>query len=538
MTKLRLEASKALKRQLGLSIEPQSVEFNGKDFPKKNAAYIWNTRGNILIEEYHVLDRTIDCGFANQRYRNWDERHKEILTDLIKRDCLIPEYHDKSSQTSQNSQTMLGLESIDSEARGKIGSQSVKRKRKEETDQSIPHEDKRPAKRRREASVELGSNDSTSIDFGNTTLVAGSNELTSPDITLPKPPMILTGSFSEEETRAVKRRRPQPLIIPEASSATIFTMDGNDPTILQSPIESPRTMAPNSSGILELNPAGISIPPVYTTSPGFAPVAPSLATTGIDIISPVTIRNGDLDSDEESADKSGRIKPVKDMRECMQGFLDHASVVYLESIRLKKEMREERENHLAKEKQYEEKMQLLYTTETTLRDQVASLHTITNENSTLKLEAMELQRQEKVLMTERNGLQEKLEVLEKDIALSRQYLNQSKGAYQKLTTQWDDLHSLWLTQATNLKDSEATTKALQEERSTLQDTIRRHEETISKQVSDEKALQEKLRVSKEENKVIATERDSLLNKIKDFFSVHANSFVRSFASLTPSMSSS
>lgn len=88
---MRYEASKAIKRVLGLDIAPSKVKL--RSFPTKmNDLYIWkiNPDSNLGLEasDKEMLKLTIQSN--NRMPSNWHESHKRAITDLIKNGKILP----------------------------------------------------------------------------------------------------------------------------------------------------------------------------------------------------------------------------------------------------------------------------------------------------------------------------------------------------------------------------------------------------------------------------------------------------------------
>ncbi|KAF3934202.1 hypothetical protein ABW20_dc0107442 [Dactylellina cionopaga] len=463
----------------------------------------------------------------------------------------MPEYHDRSGDPFRSSVTVYEPPSdTDTEVEMDDSFAEMHEENEEKEDEAmkwpLTYAAMRPAKRRR-SSVELGpsssssssSRSSTPLESSHTALEAETSGLTSNSTatTFLQSSITIVDAAATESARAIKRCCLQPSTISETIIPVTTAINEGDTTALLSLENAPLTMALNSSGILELNPADISIPPIYTSLPSHAPVAPTLVSPSFPAVStpvlpspsptpsfPITplattkdilcsfginIQEEDLDSDEEIAHKSYQMEAIKDMMECMRRFADHATIGYLGSGRMKRETRRLKRQHVAKEQQ----INVLCAREQALKDtfagekcalelavdvlngRIATLEAEVSDSSALEIA---LEDQNRVVTAERDELQGKNVLLEQDLASSK--INEEalqnieaglKATCETLTRERDILQANSALREETMKALEVQLKTVEEQRDTLK-------QRVEVQNSNEALLQEQLNSSRGE----------------------------------------
>ncbi|KAK6522694.1 hypothetical protein TWF281_002130 [Arthrobotrys megalospora] len=555
MTQLRLEAAKALKKKLGLSIDAAKVNFNSKPFPRKKTVYIWKTHGELTQDDRELLAQTIKAESVQRRFFwRWSDRDRIQLASMIKRGALVPEYYDRTGSLSGSQPAAWEPSPSDTDG-DDDGDTEIEVEyhppKKRYSTQLSKSTNERPTKRPRESSTEPANECSDDAPAQISDNIA--------------PELLPTISSTLVQTETVVQiskkcslqsaRSPTRTVSPD----TTGKQETPTPTTTTNPTP-PRTMTLNANGILELVPIPMKIIPPCPQLPVAAPTAasPSPFTAMMEPLkSYVEQDNMDIDDDENDAGKKYATVAMADMRRCMEVFLDHATVGYFGIHRVRKEKNSLRKECAEKELQYEERLSLLSAKEHQLEEEMKLVRAKENmlkgrissleadnakhveDRAVLERKYQSLQdekdREKDTLQKEKNTLQEEKDsmrdqiyVLEQDLATARtseKHLrhneNAMKDSYQLLAAERDELKASTDLEVKELKQQIVT---LHQSQSGLEGRLKALAETHE---SKETTLQETILALEARLNTVTAERDSL-QRLQSKVSEDVSSFLQNF----------
>ncbi|KAF3932801.1 hypothetical protein ABW19_dt0207867 [Dactylella cylindrospora] len=324
MRALRAEAARALKRHLGLFIEPKNVTFNAKPFPRKKTIYTWHTQGDLSSVQSTVLSRTI-CS-EKRKFWKWVDGEREIIAHLIKDGTLFPQLYDRTSQVSEDGRAVRDPHTPNSDSTtGAVDSdwEDIP----EERQILAPHrKHERPSKRRRMASIELGEDDS-GIYF------SSDNISQTPRATITPGPLPKEGILTHRQPLSPTTAPTSPIHSPKPSENIDAPAVGTSLSL---------NLPKGTLRVLEVQPSTIR-----------APQVPQSATYRLEKPSDIDAP-GATQGEGDDPYKKTVLQSIQDMEQCMKQFIDHTTVGYLESVRLRKEVTRLRTELASKEQLIQE----------------------------------------------------------------------------------------------------------------------------------------------------------------------------------------
>ncbi|EPS37015.1 hypothetical protein H072_9415 [Dactylellina haptotyla CBS 200.50] len=524
MALLRLEAAKAVKQRLGLkNVAAKNVKFNTRPFPKLKTIYIWkiaeNANGGLTPEERGAVERTIYCDRDNRKFATWEDADRCILTHLIEKGALVPDYYNKSSDGVNGAPDSWEPPASDTEMESDID--SVSDDGEKDGDTAINRAFIPTRKRQRSLSIEITSETDvpplSAPDVASTPQVA---DLPAPSEKLS---LIQMSTNSDQPGDALR----ETLATGSAVTAPAESSSGTQTPLMGS--EAPRTMSLNAQGILEFIPSQINIPPPLPYSATLAPVAASPVTTDSNNSDQSSTVGDDLDGGGDPHEEHCRKgiqdlyeehcrKSIQDLTRCMQGFLNGATVGYLEgpklqkdNCRLKKENRRLKEMVSKMEKEQGTKMSVL-------KGQIESLQA-----------SFEVQLRNKGLLETKVTLSEdQSKLLEVQLGEARSAnrqledsLRASKESESTMKKEHDALRENFQREKSDLvkgrEDLESDLRVYQAEAGYLKEQLlgvkQKLEEAAESRTANEQCLQESIKKLQEERDAAIRDRQDMVGRV-------------------------
>ncbi|KAK6338839.1 hypothetical protein TWF696_009647 [Orbilia brochopaga] len=519
MRQLRTAATAALREQLQLNANPDRVRFIVEPYPKKNTAYLWGLLDDVKPDELKVYNATMNAARSHSRWpANWTDEQRDVLANLIKSKRLVPKFYDRTlsirdlAARSESQSICTSVETEMSSDSDGADDDSKDGDYQPVYEPSDGEESERSEKRqKRHESVPIGAfNDDLEIS-------PTADISTCPNQEREKTPEPPNDAASPGCPIVEVRSRPHS---PEISRPPDY-IPQNTSKQSTPPQRGPRIMTLNAAGILDLDPSSITIPAVRTWSSGLAPIAASPVTlptptetstassseTGTSFsshtsMSPIesvslAIKQFDAESEEDEAAKHVTLECVNDMRACMQGFLDHAIVGYLQTLNQRREIRNLKRENVVEHDGLRKTIQDLLSDQDKLRKTIQDL---LNDQDKLESQIGRLQQDNEVYANLNRTSKETINALEEDNATITAERDSHRREIGSLRAELESLQK----QHRRVEESLASS-------TTNEYRLNGELEQIRK---DESRLNKDLDVVREEKQTLAINKDALTAQVE------------------------